>query len=129
LQADFAARFPPPGSDNFESPANWIFALLEAAITHEVRGGLPWLAACTGRLCTLEPSGVRAIRAAAILVDTSSALPRAGDDRPSPVGVALTGSRPARHSSPASSAEVYAARLVCSASSASKFRKEPACCH
>ena len=47
LQADFAARFPPPGSANFESAANWIFALLEAAIFHEVRGGLSWRAACT----------------------------------------------------------------------------------
>jgi hypothetical protein len=234
LQADFAARFPPPGSDNFESAVNWIFALLEAAITAEVRGGLSWPTACTtairqwnaslgrsehhcvavrlvrhvatpggttvrvgavtvtptvyqpgpelegtlpgafrlvfeaepggfappyalatarashadahtavalarsqigrfvsaarlatcatvssewevtgergpvqylstlfvplardrevvtGRLCTLEPGVVRAIRAATTLVDTSSALPRAGDDRPSPVGVAMS---------------------------------------
>jgi hypothetical protein len=47
VETDFAARFPPPGSANFESAANWIFALLETAIFHEVRGRLSWRAACT----------------------------------------------------------------------------------
>jgi hypothetical protein len=47
LGTDFAARFPPPGSANFESAANWIFALLETAIFYEVRGRLSWRAACT----------------------------------------------------------------------------------
>jgi hypothetical protein len=47
VETDFAARFPPPGSANFESAANWIFALLETAIFHEVRGRLSWSVACT----------------------------------------------------------------------------------